>query len=332
MAETLTPQETLPIYTLLESNITIGVELELIICNLPYDLPIDTHFELLADTLKPLAEKCRTSVIDMVNTTNTELEVKDIIAAFQVQNDISIDTGTVDIYNHRVQRGAEIATPILKNKQWEWVIPEMTQILLSAYKLDFNYSTGLHIHVGIGRDYTLQDLKRISKAVILFEKQMDTYHPAYRCPTKRTESTPYHNPCILSNRESTALNGLNNIVRLRKIEAADNIQNLLSIINSKCSISSNRNHSRYYRYNLTSTLNYGTVEFRQAAATDDGNHIVDWIGRVIRFVMSAIATPDSKFHAWAGTGVTDPEVYRSFGVPVPGEYPSHEMRFFGYSS
>lgn len=51
----------------------------------------------------------------------------------------------------------------------------MAKLIDSHFSLAFNVSTGLNTKISIGREYRLQGLKRISKAIVLFEKQMSMY-------------------------------------------------------------------------------------------------------------------------------------------------------------
>lgn len=295
-----------------EAQITVGVELEFIIRGLPKSVPRDHQFALVADALGPLAEKLGAQVFDMVNSNEYDtLPGDDITAAFQIKRDMSIKLEP----DTPVQRSVEVATPILKDKQWETAIPEMVQLLSSAFKLGFNRSTGLHVHIGIGRKYTLCDLKRIAKAVILFEEAMDTYHPEHRCPRRGVPGAGLPNMYIRSNREGFMLQDLCNSERMASIEEVPSIPRLLSVINPP--VVAPATNCRQYRYNLTSVRRFQTVEFRQAAATDDSEQIVEWIGMTIKFIIGAISTPDCEFDAWAKHGIHDPDVYRRFGVPVP---------------
>lgn len=100
-----------------------------------------------------------------------------------------------------------------------------------------------------------------------------------------------------------------------EIESALSITLLLTVINAP--IPTITRYCRLYKYNLTSIQRFQTVEFRQAIATDDGDSIVSWVDTAIRFIRSAISTPDAEFDAWADAGISDPGVYRRFGVPVP---------------
>lgn len=293
-----------------EATVTIGVELEFIVRGLPKNIPEAGQFKLVADALVPLAERLGAQVLDMVSfRENYQLPHSVVTAGFQVKRDMSIKVETEGL----AQRAVEIATPILRNEQWKSAIPEMTQILSSTFNLGFNPSTGLHVHIGIGREYTLHDLKRISKAIVIFEKTLDTYHPEHRRANKGNH--PY-NAYIRSNRENFMLHDLSDTHMIEAIDGAPDIPNLLSIINSPTGDTAAK-YSRQYRYNLTSVKRFQTVEFRQAAATDDGDQIVQWIGMIIKFITTAISTPDCEFDIWASHGIHDPNVYRWFGVPVP---------------
>lgn len=244
--------------------------------------------------------------------------------AFQVHGDLSIRTEgdnslTQDMERwydktQRTAKGVEIATPILEDGQWEWVIPEMTRAISESFDIMFNASTGLHVHVGISRDYRLQDLRRISKAIILFEDHMNKYHPKCRNPVIRET-----NSHILACRGNISLEGLSNFEMMQKLDRAEDTNHLFGMIQPAVTLAlySPMPYYRGYRYNLTSVNRYNTVEFRQAIGTADGEKIVDWINRTIKFVTSAIATPDEVFNNWGEHGISDPIIYHQFGVPPP---------------
>lgn len=302
-------------------DITIGVELEFIVTDI-LPGPIAEVFYNVAQALKPLAAKLNTTVL------SGELELylnrSEKIKAFQVHSDLSIraeyNQGILQqsqnwrIRGPRTAQGVEIATPILKHRQWESVIPEMGQIVREEFQVAFNDSTGLHVHVGIGRDYRLQDLRRIAKAIVLFETAMNKYHPVCRNPAASKK-----NSHILACRDSLPLKGLSDIEMMQKLDSVQDIHYLFGMMQSVASphVYSSIPYHRGYRYNLTSVDIYNTVEFRQAAGTTDGHKIVEWINRTIKFVTSAIATSDEVFNEWGATGVMNPFIYRRFGVPPP---------------
>lgn len=300
-------------------DITIGVELEFIVTDILPE-PMMEVFYSVAQALKPLATKLNTTVL------SGELELylnrSEKLKAFQVHSDLSIRTeykkGILQQSQNwrtrdpRTAQGVEIATPILKHRQWESVIPEMAQIVRDRFQVAFNDSTGLHVHVGIGRDYRLQDLRRIAKAIVLFETAMNKCHPVCRNPAASKK-----NSHILACRDSLPLKGLSDIEMMRKLDSVQDIHHLFGMMQSVASPHSSIPYHRGYRYNLTSVEIYNTVEFRQAAGTIDGHKTVEWINRTIKFVTSAIATSDEVFNEWGATGVKNPFIYRWFGVPPP---------------
>lgn len=302
-------------------DVTIGVELEFIVTDVPPG-PVTQLFYRVGRALKPLAAKLNTTVL------SGELELhisnSERLKAFQVHSDLSIRT---EYHNailrqtqnwrtrgQRTAKGVEIATPILRYRQWESVIPEMGRVVREGFRVAFNNSTGLHVHVGIGREYRLQDLRRIAKAIILFETAMDKYHPVCRRPAKSEM-----NSHILACRDSPPLRGLSDIEMMRKLDSVQDIHHLFGIMQSVAplALDSSTPYHRGYRYNLTSVYRFNTVEFRQAAGTTDGRKIVEWINKTIKFVTSAIATSDEVFNKWGAIGVFDPAIYRRFGVPSP---------------
>lgn len=310
----------------LATDITIGVELEAIITDIPTS-ELSELMQRVAVTLEPLATRL-----------GTVARARDLLQGygnpawpnynnFTVYEDYSIrtddekarlftlgDLGGISM-NMVTAEGVEIATPILRNNQWTWVIPEMLQAIGNRFSVLFNSSTGLHVHIGIGRKYILQDLRRIAKAVVLFEAHLNKYHPVCRNPLG-VDSHQH----ILSCRGNILLKGLSNPKMLRELNKARNINELLCIINGLPHFNHFYNNSRYYkgyRYNLTSVNKLGTVEFRQAIGTLDGRKTVNWIERVVKFITSAITTTDEVFEGWGRRGIQDWAVYRLFGVPPP---------------
>lgn len=300
-----------------ENQITIGVELEMLIS--PKTIPQTTlsekeAFKLVAKALIPVAGRLGTYVIDTGSTNGvTDCSHAKLMAAFHIQKDDSI---TSKYPQNGLERGVEVATPILRNGQWEIAIPKMCQALRKNLALGFNESTGLHVHIGIGRDYRLQDLKRISKAVTLFERHMDTYHSTCRF-VEPVLINDWDFNYIQSNRYNKVFKDLSDLECIKVIDQVPDIPQLLWKINCHSRYYSPRKADKWYKYNLTSVEKYGTIEFRQAIATDNEDDIVDWIDTAIRFVTSAISTPDDMFDTWARDGVNDPAVYEWFGVPTP---------------
>lgn len=290
--------------------ITIGVELELFLLNLPDGTD---KYEFIDNALEPLARSINTKSI-RYNSEHRESR-NGAEKVFQLKEDGSI------IPYPPTGLPLEIATPVLRNSSWESIIPEMCMAITSRcnhYRvaIGFNNTTGLHFHVGIGRAYTLQELKRISKAIVIFEKQMDSHHPRshYGYNPARANLMGSIYPC----RENPNLRGKTDTEMLATIDGAASVEALVVVINGDTY--ENRRATRYFKYNLKAALGvWNTIEFRQAAATSNSQEIVAWIEHVIKFVTSAAETPDEQFLQWAREppGAEYEEVFCRFGVPVP---------------
>lgn len=296
------------------ADVTIGVELEMVLVN---TWGVDA-FKLVRNSLRDLADNLDTSVPPFKQFMRKKCNVPtaDPFAVFQVKTDPTISCDYWEIQEISATP-VEIATPILRNWSWKWVIPDMCQAITSlaapnlGIQVAFNSSTGLHVHIGIGRPYTLAELKRIAKAIVLFEAQMDRYHPICRVPEEDLGS------CFRSCRNSLALRGLTNSEMLDVIDRCGKTEDLLCTING---LGKERSYQRFYRYNFLPVQTYGTIEFRQAMGTKDPQWIVNWITIVIRFVTRAVKTSDDIYAVLAKSNDIPPEIYRSFGAPSPVGY------------
>lgn len=295
-----------------EEEITICAELQAILCGLRTGNELQ-HYSLVSTCLGSLAEQLGAIVFitgsEDQGYKNPSASERTI--AFEVKDKHYI------LVERKEDRAVEIGTPVLRNGQWRWVIPKMFKALRSDFQLSFNGSTALHIHIGIGREYCLRDLKRISKAIILFEEQMGTHHSGCRNPVSPTE-WPYAYSYILPCRNGIPLRGLSETAMMRKIDGARYIPELIRIMNYDYLVYAGELHRRY-RYSFREVLRTNTIEFRQAIGTVDTGWTLDWICRIIKFVTSAIATPDAEFYSWADQGIQDLGIYHRFGVPSPLE-------------
>lgn len=265
----------------------------------------------------------------VVSTSRVELQARVMSSNFTSPTSPQVETAQAFEYARLVparqlyhtereqDRVAEISSPILRIDQLGWVIPEMFKALTSNFRLTFNGSTALHVQIGIGREYSLQDLKRISKAIVLFEEPMNTYHPKSRNPVSPIE-WPYAYSNILPCRKSQPFRGLSDCSMMKKIDEARYIPELIRLINYDYLVYAGGLH-RHYRYNFRDIIRTGTIEFRQAIGTVQEHQALDWISRVIKFVTSAVTTSDAEFNGWANCGISNVGIYHRFGVPPPPE-------------
>lgn len=279
------------------NRITIGVELEMVVFNLPSGTELDV---LIRDALAPVALR---------------LPYSEPREEFEIKDDCSIETNHPTIENLQGV-GIEVATPILRGNVWVWLVPAMCEAIISGCSqvgafVDFNASTGLHVHIALGEEYTLTQLKKIARAVILFEGDMDYHHPPHRRPDPEDLLT-YYGPC----RMSPALAGYSTLEMIDIINLASTNNELLTIINGN-RVNPTGGSVRVYAYNFCAIRKFGTIEFRQGDATDDAEVILTWITNIVKFISSAVQTPRLVYSQWAALpdGVTDPEILSRFGIP-----------------
>lgn len=177
-----------------------------------------------------------------------------------------------------------------------------------------NRSTGLHVHVGIdGRPYTLRELKRVAKAVVLLERCMDGHHPRHRIPSDALGS------CYRSVVGGLVFRGCLPREMVAVVERCGSVDELLGVVNAVAGRGGGGRGSggwcRLYKYNFTAVVGYGSVEFRQAAGTVRGGRVREWVRCVVRFVERAVGTGEEEWEEWAARGEVPRGLWRMFGAP-----------------
>ena len=204
--------------------------------------------------------------------------------------------------------GVRITTPVFNNRAWEKFMLVMMDGLQSSGRFKFNHTTGLNIHVGKerGEKFSLEELKRVSKAIVLFERHMSATHPI-RDPSKKT------GPELISYsfcNETPRLKDLSTKEKIGLIESISEESILFDCMNYDGGDSTGKR----YTYNLRSNDRFGTIEFRQAAGTLDYELTNYWIRGVITFVWRACRTGEVEFLEMAEYGIKEGD-YVAFGLP-----------------
>lgn len=213
-----------------------------------------------------------------------------------------LDTGEV-----RNRQSMEVATPIMREHSWRRVVSTLLASLeaLGRSRLDviFNKDTGLHVHVGRRGGWSVCQLKKILKAVVVFEEAMDTQHPVSR---------------VRSDVDQKVVNISSNIemMKIRPMAKLERVRYVDSKINSRTARTRSEGVMRVYmlsngsnkctKYNFLSAKESGTVEFRQGIASLDWNQVGRWVDVVLDFVSAAITTTRVDFEQWAGD-MDDPD-------------------------
>lgn len=200
----------------------------------------------------------------------------------------------------RKRASMEVSTPIMREGSWPRVVFGMLDSLwaLGQSRLDigFNENTGLHVHVGRRGGWSICQLKKILKAIVIFEEEMDAQHPASRVRSMLDRESVN----ILSNVELMNISHLSKLERVKYIDSRINsrtVRNRAEGLTRLCTLTNGCN--KCTKYNFLPVKESGTVEFRQAIASLDRSQVGYWIVTVLDFVNAAITTTQKEFEQWA---------------------------------
>ncbi|KAH0606940.1 uncharacterized protein H6S33_002928 [Morchella sextelata] len=279
-------------------ELTVGVELEFLLLS-PVPTPHTLLYPLLRTALTPLAT--------LLSTTASPLLEPHPETIFQLKTDDTISSNPWGLRAAPI----EIATPILRRGDWEWALPALCTAVksLPGITARVNRSTGLHVHVGLGRPYTLPELKRVAKAVVLLEGCMDANHPRHRIPSDAMGS------CYRSVVGSLVFRGCSPWDMVKMVDDCGSVMELLGVVNAVGGGGRGSGWCRLYKYNFTAVVVYGSVEFRQATGTVRGGRVREWVRCVMRFVERAVGTGEEVWEEWAARGEVPRALWRMFGAP-----------------
>lgn len=207
-------------------------------------------------------------------------------------------------------KAVEICTPIMTSQNYSNILDIMLNHLNTELDIRFNRSTGLHVHIGCGKGmkWSIDDIKAIAKAVVMFERLIDRMHPE-----SRLDQVSW---IIRSNRSSSdhiAASSMSDIFGY--FDSCKTTEQLVNLMG----------RDRFVKYNFTANDRYGTVEFRQALGTGNSKEVIDWVDFVAGFVKAALEVTKEEwveFGKIVGMGSAeetlklDPEVLNRFGIPI----------------
>lgn len=201
----------------------------------------------------------------------------------------------------RNRASMEVSTPIMREGSWRRVVPGMLDSLWalgqSRLGIEFNENTGLHVHVGRRGGWSVCQLKKILKAVVVFEEAMDTMHPASRVRRAVGDQMPLN---VCSNIEAMRIAHLSKLERVRYVDSRINSRTARTRTEGVMRLCALANaYGKCTKYNFLSARESGTVEFRQAIASLDREQVGHWVAVVLDFVNAAITTTRKEFERWA---------------------------------
>lgn len=200
----------------------------------------------------------------------------------------------------------EISTPILRERSWQRVITKMLNSLTALeqrpqgqpLKIQFNQSTGLHVHVGRRGGWSIHQLKKILKAIVIFEEAMDLMHPDSRHSSATSEYA--QSDMFRSNVRHMQIHNRSRLERVEWIDLKINSCNSRTRdegLSTLCNVVNGRIKS--IKYNFLGVLSCGTIEFRQAIGTLDVTAVEGWVNTILNFVHAAINTSQAQWCRWA---------------------------------
>ena len=170
--------------------------------------------------------------------------------------------------------------PIIGEAQWYSELLTIWKVLDNWYDVTLSDTCGTHIHlstnVGWWSDF-VDRLREIAKAVVYFERCIDSIMPPHRLS----------NPFCKSNRYNPVLRSLRMEDIFRIIDDAETAEKLIDII---CA-DGNGSSARSYRWNFTRVADSDqcTVEFRQPPGSICHDDAMLWSNFAFVFIHAAVA-------------------------------------------
>ncbi|KZO92112.1 hypothetical protein CALVIDRAFT_601784 [Calocera viscosa TUFC12733] len=170
-------------------------------------------------------------------------------------------------------------------RDWKNALHEVLAPFNEHELLSTNFTTGLHVHIGmgIGMRWSITELRKIALLFVLFEKQFDMYHAPHRWKTNHDHNERY----IKSMRNSPTCRPLSDHQLGISILGATSWEELAGLINPDPT-----GYSRNYKVNFSAVAQHGTVEFRQHEGTVDPDHILYWGTTLLALVRLAVRADD----------------------------------------
>jgi hypothetical protein len=200
--------------------------------------------------------------------------IHSVTSGWKVVYDGSLGSGTPVGYE-----GCEVVSPILRGEDG---IAQTIKVLevVKAHGCKVNKSCGLHVHVG-AQNATSTQLKNLAKMFVKYEHHFDAL-----CP----ESRRNNNFCKSNRAFASAGAGQSYEAQVSavfaKLDGLRSASAIATVINGGFE-RRQYTHHRYFKLNYQSLASHGTVEFRQAAGTCEGQKAAAWIRLVVGLVAAS---------------------------------------------
>lgn len=179
--------------------------------------------------------------------------------------------------------GIVVETPILRAfNAIDFAVTGISAALgaLGKDMVEFTPYCGLCVHIGRRGGFSLDTIKGLAKAVVVFEREIEMYwHPKHRYIYGEGGGRSNR-----GDRSAVKLVGL-----IEDLKSVGGISKLLC----------EQGVGEDYKYNFQSLVAVGCIEFRQAQGTLDVEWIQSWVRFLALFVKSAENAPKDSWEEWA---------------------------------
>lgn len=178
--------------------------------------------------------------------------------AWKIVTDASVDSSYTT--------GFEIVSPVLRGEDGFRQVQKVCEILKSS-GCKVNLKCGLHVHVGAG-DWLLEVFKNLMLLYKSAEKAIDSF----MAPSRRESANSYCKSLQISP---------------AGLAAATTMDELARACGQSGGRRNVRDSGRYYKVNLQSYWQHGTVEFRQHQGTIEADKTLNWVKLCLRLCLAA---------------------------------------------
>jgi Putative amidoligase enzyme len=141
------------------------------------------------------------------------------------------------------------------------------------YHITENDSCSTHIHISVGRGYTLQELRAIASAVINFEPAFEALVPLHRRGNRWVKSNWLDSLNLAREGRSRT----ESIAEIQKAESKGDVICLMQRPDDKC-----------FGWNFWTFFTKGTIEFRKPPASLKPADALGWAELVITFIQASM--------------------------------------------
>lgn len=179
--------------------------------------------------------------------------------AWKIVTDASVDSSYTT--------GFEIVSPVLRGEDGFRQVQKVCDMLKQS-GCKVNLKCGLHVHVG-ANGWSVETFKNLMRLYASAEKAIDTF----MAPSRRESANAFCKALRVSH---------------GPLDAATNMDEVVRACGQSPGRTNVRGSGRYYKVNLQSYWQHGTIEFRQHQGTIEADKTLNWVKLCLRMSLAAI--------------------------------------------